>query len=384
MNTTGVAPPPRHAGVVYTKHLRAAQQVRLFLQVGLIVFYAYSPVHPWVTTTAQETSRSFIVQIALCWIPLWIISFVCALPLSWYSFHLDRKFALSQSSLHSRLLEGVKASALAFLFSGSIVESIFVSNRFSESLGWLWAAILCTLLFIALDRALPWLLSLFYPVTPLSDPALGDRLNRLADKAGIPLVNILEWHISGRTRQANALVSGMGPARRVLLTDTLVKELSQEEVEAIIAHELGHLAQHHLRKRTLRQWISFCGILWAINFCVLNGLMWFADQNLGWADLKSVPGVFLYWQIGYVYANIPILALARRQEKAADLYSWKLIGTARPFVSAMCKLADLNLIVFDRSEQWRYSHPPTPDRIAAAEQYEAETSAAALAQVAGN
>ena len=63
-------------------------------------------------------------------------------------------------------------------------------------------------------------------------------------------------------------------------------------------------------------------------------------------------------------------AMSRRQERAADLFSWKIIGSARPFISAMQKITALNLIIFDKGSQWKYMHPPTPDRIAAAEQYE--------------
>jgi STE24 endopeptidase len=385
MQTIGTPPnAPQNPGVVYTKRLRAAHQVRVFLQFLLIFLYGCSPLHSWVTATAKEMPVSFMLQVALCWAPVGILCLLCALPFSWYAFHLDRKFGLSRSGLRARLLEAIKAYAVAFVFSGAIVACIFVPHGFSAPLGWLWSAILCSLLYIGLGRAFPWLLSLFYPVATINDPALRERLNRLADKAGIRLANILEWHISGRTRQANALVSGIGPARRILLTDTLIKELSADEVEAIVAHELGHLALHHLWKRTLYQWASFCAILFAINFCVAQGLVWFANQDLGWTDLRLVPGIFLYWQIGYVYGNLFPAALARRQESQADLYSWKLVGSAKPFMTAMRKLAELNLITFDKSEQWKYLHPPTPDRIAAAEKYEMEHSVNSLAQVAGD
>jgi STE24 endopeptidase len=180
---------------------------------------------------------------------------------------------------------------------------------------------------------------------------------------------IYEWRISGRTRQANALVTGVGAARRILLTDTLISGLSEQEVEAMVAHELGHCAHHHIAKKLLLQGIVFSAIFFCINFAVRHGLVWFSGENLGWADLKLLPGIYLYWSCGRVYGNFILGMLSRKHEKAADLYSWKLIGRAEPFITGMRKLSDLNMIVFDKGSEWKYAHPATAERLAAAEHF---------------
>jgi STE24 endopeptidase len=212
-------------------------------------------------------------------------------------------------------------------------------------------------------------MSLFYPVVPLGDSVLRDSLIGLARKAGIHVETVYEWRISGRTRVANAFVSGAGRERRITLTDTLLQELSPEEVEAIVAHELGHYALHHLQKRFLLQVPIFCAIFWVISLAVRTELIWFADAGKGWTDLKLIPGLFFLWQIGYIYGRLIVAALARKQEKEADLFGWKLMGGSKAFISAMQKLSALNLIVFGKATQWKYSHPPTADRIAAAEEF---------------
>jgi Zn-dependent protease with chaperone function len=90
---------------------------------------------------------------------------------------------------------------------------------------------------------------------------------------------------------------------------------------------------------------------------------------VAWTDLRFLPGIFLFWAIGHLQGTLLLAALARRQEKAADLYGWSLIGRVEPFITAIKKLTDLNLIVYDKTSQWRYLHPATTERIAAAQQY---------------
>jgi STE24 endopeptidase len=276
---------------------------------------------------------------------------------------------VATAGLRTFLRDSFKANVLSFLLGGALIEIAFVSHTIFPSFGWICAGLLYALLFLGINRSLPWILSLFYPVVPLADGSLKDRLARLATKAGMRARAILEWRISGRTRQANALVTGIGATRRILLTDTLISALSEEEVEALVAHEFGHCALHHVAKRLTLQGLVFSVIFFCLNFAVHNGLVWYAGENLGWADLNLLPGLFLYWTCGRAYGTFITGALSRKQEKAADLYSWKLVGRVEPFVTGMRKLSALNLIVFDKGSEWRYMHPPTADRIAAAEQF---------------
>lgn len=355
-------------GIAYTKRVRGAAEVQVFLCFLGIAAYGYFGLRQW-SALATSISRNLFVQVVSGWIPVWATCASCSVLHSCYMFYVDRKFGLSRSSMASRILESLKANAFAFAYGGTIIVVAFAANQASSSYGWLWAGAVSTVLFLSTTVTLPWVLSRFYPLTPLLDTSLRERLTRLADKAGLRLGTIYEWHISGRTRQANALVSGVGAARRILLTDTMLSELSEDEVEAIVAHEFGHCALRHIWKRTLLKFLIFCGVFFVINGLVGTDLIWFAGKNEGWKDAKLVPGIFFYWTIGNIYGNIIMAALARRQERAADLYSWKLMECTKPFITAMKKLNALNLITFDKSTQWKYNHPPTADRIAAAEEY---------------
>lgn len=360
---------PQSAGQIYTKRLGAVALLQVSLQFLSLVAYCFLGLPQRMALVAEVLTSNFYLQLALCWIPVWVIYTANSLIASLPQFRLDRKFGISQASLVVRLLDLLKANGLLFIFGCAFLEIVFASHIIAPSFGWVWAAALCAVLSLITDRLLPYLLALFYPVLPLADVSLRDRLTRLTNKADIRVGTIFEWHISGRTRQANAMVSGIGTTRRILLTDTLISELSQEEVEAIVAHELGHCALHHIAKRVIFQGVIFCGIFWVINFTVVNGLIWLGDQRSGWANLNIIPAVLVIYVFGKSYGNIFMKALYRGQERTADLYSWKLIGSTEPFIAAMRKLQDLNLIVFDKHTQWKYTHPATAERILAAEQY---------------
>lgn len=370
MSTDSAEPRQEDLGRAYTKQLRWIGELQFIALFLAILAYSLLGLHQWSARIAQDITADFYLQLILCWTALWATCLAASAPVSLYRFFLDRKFNMAKSGVFLRLYDFFKGNILFLVFGATVVEASFFCNMLSPTYGWLLAGVVCSLAFVGVSTGMPWLLSLFYPVLPLTNPLLVDRLVRLCEKARITVGPILEWRISARTRAANAFVTGVGSSRRILLTDTLIAALSEEEVEAIVAHELGHCALHHTRKRLLLQSLIFICILGCISFAVRHDLVTFVDKNIGWQDLTLLPGFVLYWTLGDVYGRILLRSLARKNEQAADLYSWRLMGRAEPFVTAMRKLTDLNLIVFDKNSARKYTHPPTADRIAAAEQFD--------------
>jgi STE24 endopeptidase len=360
---------PSDTGRAFTKRLRWAAEFRMAALFVAVIGYCALGLNQRVALSAHSITRSFSLQLAVAWLPFWAACTLIAFPVAFYTFRLQRKFGLITGGFFIWLRDYFKMNFLALLYGAALVEIGFLSNMLLPSFGWACAGALYALLILWTSRTLPWILSFFYPVVPLGDPALHARLAQLASKARVRTGTIFEWRISGRTRQANAFVSGIGSARRILLTDTLISRLSPDEVEAIVAHELGHCALHHVAKRIFAQGVVFSVIFGCLDFAVRHGLVWFAGDTSGWTDLTLVPGFFLYWTCGRAYSNILVAAISRRQEKEADLYSWKLTGCPQSFITGMQKLSDNNLIVFDRSSEWKYAHPATAVRLAAAEKF---------------
>jgi STE24 endopeptidase len=369
--TTPPAPPTEQekSARAFTKRYRWVAEFQFLALFLTIVIYCLLGFHERVAALAKSFTGNFYLQVALCWLPLWAVCTLVSLPGTCYGFFLQRKFGLATAALRAWLWDSIKANLLLLVFTGVLLEIVFTCHIIFPVYGWLCAGFATSLLLLGITRSLAWILSLFYPVLPLENASLRERLARLATKAGLRVGTIYEWKISSRTRHANALVAGTGGARRILLTDTLIAALSEDEMEAIVAHEFGHCALHHVAKRLLLQGFVFSGLFFCINFAVRNDLVAFTHRNVVWANLMLVPGLYLYWTCGRIYGNLILAVLSRKQEKAADLYSWKLTGRAEPFISGMRKLSELNLIVFDKSSEWRFFHPPTRDRIAAAEQF---------------
>jgi STE24 endopeptidase len=374
------------AAHAYTKKLRGARQAQVFFPLITGGTYVYFGLHETSAVLARSATKYFYLQVLLCWIPLWLACSVGSVLASCYRFRIERNFQLSNSSLKRWLIDWLKGNALIFSLIGLYIEITFASYAMSPSSGWLLAALLSSGLVLGTSALTPRLLAYFYPVQPMANEALKTRLALLAKKAGVNVTTVYEWRISERTRKANAMVAGIGNAKRILVTDTLVNSLSEEEVEALVAHELGHYALNHTNKRVGLRCLTFFVIFWLVDLVVSIGLISAGGQEVSWTDLSRMPAILLVWSMGYLYSAIPIVAFARRQEKAADAYGWKLMGGVEHFISAMQKLTDLNLVVFDRKSQWQYSHPSTASRIEAAREYSKThfvQNAAAAATVAG-
>ena len=244
---------PQSGSPDYTKRIRLVSELQATSFLGTVILYCVFGYHLQIAKIVASYIANLYLQIALCWLPLGLVCIITSLPVSFYNFYRQRKFGLLKLGIGAWLRDLLKASLLGFLLYGAILEIVYSSHALSRSYDWISSGFLMAILMLAITRSFPWILSLFYPVVPLENQPLRERLLALANKAGMNAGTIFEWRISARTRQANAMVAGIGAARRILLTDTLIAELTEEEVEAMVAHEFGHCALHHVAKRLIFQ-----------------------------------------------------------------------------------------------------------------------------------
>jgi STE24 endopeptidase len=215
-----------------------------------------------------------------------------------------------------------------------------------------------------------YLLPLFCTFRPLERPALVDRLVRLAERAGTSIMGVFEWRMSEKTRKANAALAGIGRTRRILLSDTLLAEHSDDEIEVILAHELSHHVHHDIWKAL------------AVESVLLIGGLYLADRVLevaagrfglmGKGDIAALPVLLL--AIGAVsILLLPVVnALSRAHERRADRYALDMTGNVAAFTSAMKRLGAQNLAEEHPSrlvEILFHSHPPMSARIEAARRW---------------
>src|SRR5947208_9023272 len=215
----------------------------------------------------------------------------------------------------------------------------------------------------------------FYRFRPLADAALRRRFEALAAKAKVPILGVFELRASEKTRRSNAAVMGLGPTRRVIVTDTLVTGFTPEEVETVLAHELAHQKY----RDPIRGFVS--GSL--VSLLILFAVSWVYASTYTIVGIRSVADMA---GLPFLVAVFSILALpfrplelraSRSREARADRFSLALTGDPANFIAAMVKLHDLNLGVADPRpwEKWLfYSHPTGRDRVEMARAFRAPSA----------
>jgi len=193
-----------------------------------------------------------------------------------------------------------------------------------------------------LTAAVPiWLVPLFYRLTPLEDPVLRDRVLRLAARMGVRAAEVAVADFSRKGRVANAAVVGLGRTRRILVSDTLLHEFPIEEVEVVLAHELGHHARRHLMKGLVLQSALILAALWVADHALRAAA---GALGLGGpADPTGLPVLALVLTALGLLTTPLVAAWSRRLEREADRVALDVSGAPDAFISAMERLGRLNL-----------------------------------------
>ena len=270
-----------------------------------------------------------------------------ALPLAWNGHTLERRYNLSKQSAGEWLRDHLKATGLAVLLAAGAAMAVGVTGL---------AALAPVLL-----------LPLFFRVAPLTRASLVTRLERLAARAGTPVVGVYEWVLGEKSTRANAALTGLGSTRRILVSDTMLADYSEDEIEVVLAHELGHHVHRDIWRAVVVE-AALLLLVFAAGDLVLRTLGPMAGVPSP-ADLAGMP--LLALTAGAVsLAVAPLgLALSRHHERRADRFALELTGNPAAFISAMRRLGAQNLAEEHPSRlvQWLFhSHPPMAERLASA------------------
>jgi STE24 endopeptidase len=280
---------------------------------------------------------------------------------------LPRRAGLSVQGTRAWLIDHGKAAALGGGLGLLAVEAVYALLRAAPAWWWLLAAAVLTAGLAVLGAALPvWIAPLFFRLAPLTDEGLRARLLALARRAGVPAAEVAVADLSRKGRGANAAVVGLGPTRRIVVSDTLLAGFPAEEVEAVLAHELAHHARGHLAQGLLVQAALLTAALGAAHL-VLDA----AARPLGLAGPADPAGLPL---LGLVLGGLGLLATpavaawSRRVEREADGDALALADPAA-FAAAIERLTRLNLAE-RRPGRLRHAllgtHPAPGERVARA------------------
>ena len=323
------------------------------------------------------------LRVAAYALVLLLAAFVLGLPLGYYSGHiLPRRYGLSTQTLASWALDELKGLGLSLVLEVAAVVAVYALLAASPDLWWLWAGIGMLFFTVLLATLAPVLLMpLFYKFIPLPDGEVKRRALALAERARTRVRGIYTMKMSEKTTAANAFVAGLGNTRRIVIGDTLLDQYTPDEIEVVVAHELGHQVHGDIPKLIVMQTVATLGGLYVASLA-LAAVLRAAPQYQGLADPATLPllgvalGVF-----GLV--TMPLVnGVSRWVEARADVYALETTGKTAAFISAMTRLANQNLAELEPApwvEFLLYNHPSIGKRLAMGRAYAAREATSARA-----
>jgi STE24 endopeptidase len=307
-----------------------------------------------------------LVVVALYVVLLAALHEIGSLPIDLYrGFALERRYDLSTERLGHWLYDRTKASLLGLALAVAGAAFTYAVLRLLPSWWWIVTGAAFSLIAVALTMVGPVLLfPLFYRSRPLEREPLRARLVGLAARAGAPVIDAYEWRVSDRTRKANAALAGLGATRRILVSDTLLSEYTDDEIEVILAHEIAHHVHRDIWKGIAGEVVlTFAGFFLASRALDLAVPMIGLD---GEADVAGLPVLLLAATAVSVVALPVMNAISRRYERSADRFALDLTRRPEAFTAAMRRLASQNLAEShpSRLTKWLFaSHPPIESRL---------------------
>jgi len=298
---------------------------------------------------------------------------IVSLPFAWYAqFKLEERFGFNTTSVKTWLLDRVKGFLLALLLGYPLLALVLKLIEWTGANWWLWAsAVVIAFQLLMLLVAPAVIMPLFNKFTPLPEGTLRERLFALAQRTDFPTRSIEVMDGSKRSRHSNAFFTGFGRFRKIVLFDTLIAQLTQPELESVLAHEIGHYKKRHVIKLL---GLSIAGVF--VAFAVIAWLahqQWFYrafgfEYQPGFAAANLVPAMLLFALLAGTisfWVSPLIHILSRHFEYEADSFARATMGETQSFVQALRKLSEKNLS--NLMPHWLYSsfyysHPTLLER----------------------
>lgn len=340
-----------------------------FVLLFLFVYLGYSfQLENYIRTFLQNNYLIFIIYV----FTVGIFTSILFAPVNFYTgFYLEHKYKLSNQTFAKYIIENIKSILVGLVIGVPILLLFFfLLNQFGD-LWWLIFATAMFLISVVLSQIFPILIMpIFYKIIPLDDEELKTRITKLAKGAGITVQNVFSFDMSKNTKKANAAFTGLGKTKRIILGDTLLNDYSKDEIETVIAHELGHYKHKHIVKNILFGTVTSFLTFFIISVLYKNSLSWFDFTSI--TKIAALPILSLWAMlVGLIQTPIGNILL-RKYEYEADRYAIESTLKPQSFIKTLNKLTEQNL--GDKTphpfvEWFFYSHPSIKNRINSIENF---------------
>jgi STE24 endopeptidase len=376
---TGQIQPDKEERLQKAIRYQRAKNVHYFLDQGytivFLVLFLFLGLSAFLRRQIEKITRKRFWVVAFYTILFLILAFIVGFPSSYYGFSLEHKFELSNQTFGAWFGEELLSLMVLAIIALIAVEGIYLALKKVPRTWWIYVSVVFIIFTVVLVNLAPILiLPLFNVYTPLPQGELRDRLVNLSHKANVKVEDIFTVDMSKQTKKANAMLTGLGNTKRIVLGDNLVKEFSTDEIEVVMAHEMGHNFFHHIW-----QGIFLSSVMAAIGFLIIHltgpGIITRFRSRLkidNMADVASLPLILLIFTV-YGLVSMPVFpAFSRHMERQADKFAIDITHENGAFITAMQKLSYMNLSDPNPSpiiEFLLYDHPPVSKRIRFAQEY---------------
>jgi STE24 endopeptidase len=339
----------------------------------VLIALLFSGVLPW---AFEKFSASFGASVWAMAGFLFLVGLVLSIlgsPFAWYAqFKLEQRFGFNTTTMRTWVLDRVKGILLAVLLGYPLLVLVLKLIEWTGATWWAWAAaVVVTFQLLLLLVAPAVIMPLFNKFTPLPEGALRERLFALARRTRFPTRGIDVMDGSKRSRHSNAFFTGFGRFRKIALFDTLVEQLTESELEAVLAHEIGHYKKRHLMKllgvSVTGVLVAFAAIAWLARQQWFYRAFGFANQG-AFSPANVVPAMLLFALLAGTISFwlSPFIHIwSRRFEYEADAFARATMGESQSLIQALRKLSEKNLSNLTPHPLFSgfyYSHPTLLER----------------------
>ena len=331
----------------------------VFLFGGLLGVY-----DSWV----GSVTGSFVAGGVLFFLLLTCAQTVLDIPFSLYqTFRIENRYGFNTTTPKLWLTDFLKSTAISMLLMALLIGGALFLVQYSPNWWWLWVWGFFAVVTLFLMYVSPYVIEpLFFKFKPVSKEGLEEDIRILMDKAGLKVSRVMEVDASRRSRHSNAYFTGIGRVKRIVLFDTLLEQMDNREIIAILAHEAGHWKKHHIIKRLV---MAQVGSLAAF-YIAFRVLQWPGLPGLFGLDHASFPAQliilgFLASLLTFPFAPLSSW-LSRRDEWQADRFAAEISGMPDALASALIKMTRENLSNLHPHPVYAaiyYSHPPVVERV---------------------
>ena len=323
---------------------------------------------PWMLNRIPQQEWGAILSGLVFFASLGVLTNLFEIPFDLYdTFVIENRYGFNTKTFRVWVMDLVKSLALSALLGGFLLWLLLSLISGGGKSWWVWAWMLVGAFELLLLWLYPVILApLFNKFDPVADTALVQRIAKLMERAGLKARGIFQMDASKRSRHTNAYFTGLGKSKRIVLFDTLLQSHAADEIEAVLAHEIGHWKKKHILKQLLvmelLSLIAFCVVAQLLNWPLLY-------RTFGFSEPVSYVGLLLIGALfsppGYFVQPLGS-AFSRKFEREADDYALGLIPSAEPLAQAFKRLAADNLANLTPHPLYAwfyYSHPPLVERI---------------------